>query len=64
MWLHVRPSLAWCSTRQVCSEDSGQLAAVLSAARVAGQSGFHHVALQRCAVAWLPHDGLPVLTGS
>ena len=56
-------SLVWCSSGPVCSENSGQLAAILSAACVAGQSGFHHAALQCCAVAWLPHDCLPVLTG-
>jgi len=49
---------------QVCSEDSVQLAVVLSAASAACKPGLHHAALQCCAVSWLPHDSFPLLTRS
>ena len=49
---------------QVCSEDSVQLAVVLSAASAACKPGVHHAAFQCCAVTWLPHDSFPLLTRS
>ena len=58
------PSLFDCRHGQVCSEDSVQLAVVLSAASAACKPGLHHAAFQCCAVTWLPHDSFPLLTRS
>ncbi len=49
---------------QVCSEDSVQLAVVLSAASAACKPGVHHAAFQCCAVSWLSHDSFPLLKRS
>ena len=58
------PSLFDFRYGQVCSEDSVQLAVVLSATSAACKPGLHHAALQCCAVSWLPHDSFPLLTRS